>query len=893
MKIFSVNFNKSINDKYGATATLGSTAKISKDEKGRALKCTNQNTDYITYGNLTDINNIGTGEFSFVVAFNIKSFLNHGSGHNSLFGKGNVSSDGFNLSYTSSTNLIAYVTNVGVAITKDLFNKNIIIAVTRNITGNLNIYVNGVKTNTNNGAIGNISSDKVLAIGTDGFNTVRTPNASIYLAEVYNHVLSNTEIQKLTSDFLNQQVYSKPKTGFIKNTPTDLSREKDKVVGSQIDINGDFSSWSGTFPNELPSGWSAFSTHTVDHYVTQSPTGACRIVSLDGAGCGINRTTLVVGRRYRLSFDLIAQSGNWEIAGLVNTSFGTSNISLGRNTFIGTANATTLTFKRGSVCDVTIDNLVLQEVTGLVAAYNMKPLNNVLIDISGNGCNTTVPSRAYFNSKNGLTAVQLNDISGNYDLKATGVTPIDFSYCISLGEFNIGSGGTLFRKGGKYFGIFSSSNIKYYEGSELNFTPSISATPLSKGGTLVFTYVDSTKVMNVYVNGSLAGTVTLSTAIGYNSILEVFGVSGYGGKQLDGEVKDIRIYNRVLSTQEIKDYHNLFISPTIIEDFSVEPTDGTSIILDEWEKISGAYKVVENTIQPGDVFSFNSAGATGWTNPSGKIVNADNTLLQYQRCYITTNQTIGKRYKINYTVNSITGTFVMDWYSGGSSVTSITTPGTYSIETTCIGTHRLSIWPSQAGYTLNVTFDSITEVPPLQTISKGTKYLECVTAGLLVIPSKQAYGTWEWDIYKGADANETNIGFINNNNNFNVSFTSGLSNGYYFRFTTTEVLTLGKNNIGAGADLLNNTVTSYIAINTWYRIKITRSNVGAFTVLIKGGSFTPTAGYDGWTLVSVTGGSGTNPVTNNTYTTSNYLVLDLDAGDRISNLIVKDGIIIN
>jgi hypothetical protein len=39
-------------------------------------------------------------------------------------------------------------------------------------------------------------------------------------------------------------------------------------------------------------------------------------------------------------------------------------------------------------------------------------------------------------------------------------------------------------------------------------------------------------------------------------------------------------------------------------------------------------------------------------------------------------------------------------------------------------------------------------------------------------------------------------------------------------------------------------------------------------------------------LVSVSGGSGTNPVTDNTFTTSNFLVLDLDVGDRIGKIII-------
>lgn len=58
-----------------------------------------------------------------------------------------------------------------------------------------------------------------------------------------------------------------------------------------------------------------------------------------------------------------------------------------------------------------------------------------------------------------------------------------------------------------------------------------------------------------------------------------------------------------------------------------------------------------------------------------------------------------------------------------------------------------------------------------------------------------------------------------------------------------------------------------------------------FAVFIKGGSF-----GDDWTLVDTTGGSGTNPVTDSTYTTSNYFVADLDQNDRLANLKIMNGV---
>ena len=140
--------------------------------------------------------------------------------------------------------------------------------------------------------------------------------------------------------------------------------------------------------------------------------------------------------------------------------------------------------------------------------------------------------------------------------------------------------------------------------------------------------------------------------------------------------------------------------------------------------------------------------------------------------------------------------------------------------------------------------------------------------GIAYINQDKAYGTWEFDFNKGADGNTVKIIFLANVNNGD--------NNYSIWFRNTENIQFRESDGTIHFD----TAASYIAINTDYRIKITRSLAGVFTVYIKGGAF----GWSSWTLVSTAGGSGTNPVTDNTYTTSNYLVADLDNGDTVSNL---------
>lgn len=54
---------------------------------------------------------------------------------------------------------------------------------------------------------------------------------------------------------------------------------------------------------------------------------------------------------------------------------------------------------------------------------------------------------------------------------------------------------------------------------------------------------------------------------------------------------------------------------------------------------------------------------------------------------------------------------------------------------------------------------------------------------------------------------------------------------------------------------------------------------------VKGGAF-----GNIWTLVSTTGGTGTNPATDNTYSVNRLFMLYLQAGDRVANIKVWDNI---
>jgi hypothetical protein len=160
-------------------------------------------------------------------------------------------------------------------------------------------------------------------------------------------------------------------------------------------------------------------------------------------------------------------------------------------------------------------------------------------------------------------------------------------------------------------------------------------------------------------------------------------------------------------------------------------------------------------------------------------------------------------------------------------------------------------------------------------INVGDKYAKCTSPGQAYFQSEQAYGTWEFDVYKASDASSLWVILTSNDKS---PLTIG---GYDLRISSSEAVQLAS----TASLYLFESAVSYVNINTLYRFKVTRTHAGVFTVYIKGGSF----GSD-WTLVSAEG-SGTNPVTNASYTTSEYSGINAFANDQVSNFKYTKGIV--
>jgi hypothetical protein len=154
------------------------------------------------------------------------------------------------------------------------------------------------------------------------------------------------------------------------------------------------------------------------------------------------------------------------------------------------------------------------------------------------------------------------------------------------------------------------------------------------------------------------------------------------------------------------------------------------------------------------------------------------------------------------------------------------------------------------------------------------KVIECVTAGICQIPSayfhgddtQAAYGSFECWAKKDLDGSNLRFMFIANQptNGAVAGF-----NGYEYRFQANEVFAFVKFTSGAGA-ALQVTANGAYPVQVWRKLELTRDSSGVFTTIIDNSN------------VDMTGGTGTNPVTDNTHTISKYVAIQMGDGDKIA-----------
>jgi hypothetical protein len=540
----------------------------------------------------------------------------------------------------------------------------------------------------------------------------------------------------------------------------------------------------------------------------------------------------------------------------------------------------------------------IKATTGLVAAYNMIPTRGQVLDISGNGRHGTIT--ACHSTKDGLRT------EGNGSKSSILFNPAIFnnatvwSVCSRIKDYVVDNIDFLFggvsnrnimlsRVSGYARVAFRASDAAYHHFD-------VPSTDL-EGKDVSLCFVANGTTITCYVNGVNRGLVTPATTEFYlNNIIRGISIDVYTPLIT---LCDFRAYERTLSDQEIKDYHNSFVKPTLVETFKDQPVGSKKPR--EWEVTSGGVEVKEHNIDSKELITnggfdidFDWNKGPGWSINNGKaIYNAAQSTFS-NLTQLSIGSTLNKMYKISFDcISNAAGEGLKMESSNGFCLS-------YSFESDqpliagkryvaylySVGANDNLIFRTRdksSSGTLEIDNVSVVEVEPLPDFKQGTKYLETTAAGTTSTPSKTAYGVWEWDFY--SVPGRQYFTFINDTRE---GYASSFGDKYAFINYDNNINYLVRR-AGGTPTVLAQTATNYTQDNTWYRVKIIRDSSGKFTVLLKGGNLTPTAGYDGWNLMPTD--VGTNPVTDNDFKISNYFVSQQPTGEaKFTNLKIYNGV---
>jgi hypothetical protein len=407
-------------------------------------------------------------------------------------------------------------------------------------------------------------------------------------------------------------------------------------------------------------------------------------------------------------------------------------------------------------------------------------------------------------------------------------------------------------------------------------------------------YINSVSGTSIVAGQWLNICLTSSTDVVFSAAILGLNNTTYGAF----EIADLRFWNRELTVQEIKNYNNQYVKPYIIDDMSDYAVLDTNIrnfikgtgtyVVEELtandpvlKHLTKGTKYLRNTVAGTIALPSNqSTGTWEWDWMKGADGNrmdfdimSNNILHSTSNSYfqsVTANEVVQFRsLPVGSTYFATATSYITNntWYR--TKIARLQSAGVFlDIPTLQVSNLVNGVSYPYPTFTSNGKYGFIASnngisiaiaatVDELSIVS-GVRYLVEFDLSLL---SGNAPDVDLRDIEAGNLISNTVIP-LNGKNSIVLTATS----------TTTGILRF-KNSA-----ITNSYVISGLTIRRIY-------DANSFLVLIKGGIF-----GNEYVPVSVVGGSGTNPVVDATYTTSNYFVLDLDAGDRFGNLVMIDGI---
>lgn len=208
--------------------------------------------------------------------------------------------------------------------------------------------------------------------------------------------------------------------------------------------------------------------------------------------------------------------------------------------------------------------------TGLVAAYNMIPNGNTLVDISGNGLNGAILSG--ISTKDGMS----HNVGGGIAIRDGAlITTLDYTICGRVKINNLmDTDGVLFSNDNDSSNTiidslgFKSRKLAWnYDSSGTFKNETTNSFVLGVWSDFVFiSNGGRTGTIKVYIDG-VEQTITTTGFYRSGSDVRIFNRSN-SDIPFIGECSDLRIYNYAFTPEQAKAYHNSCVNPVILEDWS-------------------------------------------------------------------------------------------------------------------------------------------------------------------------------------------------------------------------------------------------------------------------------------------------------------------------------------
>lgn len=249
-------------------------------------------------------------------------------------------------------------------------------------------------------------------------------------------------------------------------------------------------------------------------------------------------------------------------------------------------------------------DLSYQKDRGLLLAYNMKPNGSTLVDISGNSRHGTL-NGGVINTKEGLGFNGVNGYIGSitsptYTDKLSVSVRFKPTDDTSVGYKGVVGDWNLTEDKRSWFVTKETGAGNKYEfdmsttGSWVNGRSIKTDEALTKNLWYTLTAVYNGAKIYMYLNGvKQTEERNVTGNLFQGDLLQIGAYNSDLTRCFPGEIQDVRIYNRELTEQEIKDYHNSFIKPVILDDFSNYAVGETRP--KEWQIISGEFEIKEDT----------------------------------------------------------------------------------------------------------------------------------------------------------------------------------------------------------------------------------------------------------------------------------------------------------